>query len=240
MLRNESTNSIRRPLRASAAMLMMCSTVAHSDNDRHDHERVKTKTPIKHLVVFFQENNTFDHYFGTYPYAANITGETSWNGIPAPKFYPRPGTPAVNGLTPGLLGNNPNMTLTGARANPQRLRPADAMTCSMNHAYGAEQKAVNGGLMDQFPQNTAALGEGCSADGSTVMDYYDGNTVTAMWNYAQHFAMSDSSFDSTYGPTFPGHLNVISGNTYGGILHNATSSGSLFPTPDGNFTVIAN
>ena len=240
MLRKESTNSIRRTLRASAAMLMMCSTVAHSDNDRHDHERVKTKTPIKHLVVFFQENNTFDHYFGTYPYAANITGETSWNGIPAPKFYPRPGTPAVNGLTPGLLGNNPNMTLTGARANPQRLRPADAMTCSMNHAYGAEQKAVNGGLMDQFPQNTAALGEGCSADGSTVMDYYDGNTVTAMWNYAQHFAMSDSSFDSTYGPTFPGHLNVISGNTYGGILHNATSSGSLFPTPDGNFTVIAN
>ncbi len=26
------------------------------------------------------------------------------------------------------------------------------------------------------------------------MGYYDGNTVTALWNYAQHFAMSDNSF----------------------------------------------
>src|SRR5262245_23507493 len=30
-----------------------------------------TKTPIKHLVVIFQENVSFDHYFGTYPTAAN-------------------------------------------------------------------------------------------------------------------------------------------------------------------------
>ncbi|MGN6628618.1 MAG: alkaline phosphatase family protein, partial [Candidatus Nitrosocosmicus sp.] len=32
----------------------------------------QTKTPIKHLVVIFQENVSFDHYFGTYPYAANL------------------------------------------------------------------------------------------------------------------------------------------------------------------------
>jgi phospholipase C len=30
-----------------------------------------TATPIKHLVVIFQENISFDHYFGTYPYATN-------------------------------------------------------------------------------------------------------------------------------------------------------------------------
>ncbi len=27
--------------------------------------------PIRHLVVIFQENNSFDHYFGTYTHAAN-------------------------------------------------------------------------------------------------------------------------------------------------------------------------
>ena len=52
-----------------------------------------TKTPIKHVVVIFDENNSFDHYFGTYPHALNLPGETS-------KFYPAPDTPLVNGLTP--------------------------------------------------------------------------------------------------------------------------------------------
>ncbi|HKK14433.1 MAG TPA: alkaline phosphatase family protein, partial [Gammaproteobacteria bacterium] len=34
-----------------------------------------TATPIKHVVVIFQENVSFDHYFATYPHAANPAGE---------------------------------------------------------------------------------------------------------------------------------------------------------------------
>ena len=34
-----------------------------------------TLTPIKHVVVLFQENISFDHYFGTYPYATNPADE---------------------------------------------------------------------------------------------------------------------------------------------------------------------
>ena len=48
------------------------------------------------------------------------------------------------------------------------------------------------------------------------MDYYDGNTVTALWNYAQHYAMSDNYYDTTFGPSTPGALNLISGNDGGG------------------------
>ena len=58
-----------------------------------------TATPIHHLVVIFQENVSFDHYFGTYPNAANIDGQP---------FFAQPGTPAVNGLSPELLFGNPN------------------------------------------------------------------------------------------------------------------------------------
>ncbi len=36
------------------------------------------------------------------------------------------------------------------------------------------------------------------------MNYYDGNTVTGLWNYAQNFAMSDNSFGTTFGPSAPG------------------------------------
>ena len=38
------------------------------------------------------------------------------------------------------------------------------------------------------------------------MGYFDGNTVTALWNYAQHFAMSDNAYTDTYGPSTPGLL----------------------------------
>lgn len=235
-MRHLSNRNIRQALAASTAISMLYATAVHADDARNT--KTKTTTPIKHVVVFFQENQTFDHYFGTYPYAANIPGETTWEGVPAPKFIARPDTPSVNGLTPALLGNNPDVSLTGARANPKRLSPADAMTCDMNHGYTAEQLAVDGGLMNKFPQETAGSGEGCSPDGAVVMDYYDGNTVTALWNYAQHFAMSDASYDANYGPTFIGHLNLISGNTHGAIPHNG--SGGLFATPDGNSTVISN
>jgi phospholipase C len=47
------------------------------------------------------------------------------------------------------------------------------------------------------------------------MGYYDGSTVTALWNYAQHFAMSDRSFGTTFGPSTPGALNLASGQTHG-------------------------
>jgi phospholipase C len=48
-----------------------------------------------------------------------------------------------------------------------------------------------------------------------VMGYYDGNTVTALWNYAQHFAINDDSFGTIFGPSTPGAINLISGNTHG-------------------------
>jgi phospholipase C len=45
------------------------------------------------------------------------------------------------------------------------------------------------------------------------MDYYDGNTVTGLWNYAQHYTMSDNNWDTTFGPSTPGALNLVSGQT---------------------------
>ncbi|ATY83772.1 phospholipase [Kyrpidia spormannii] len=157
-----------------------------------------TTTPIKHVVVIFQENVSFDHYFGTYPNAANPPGE--------PAFTPKPGTPKVNGLTPYLLNHNPNA------ANPKRLDRSQAVTADMDHGYTAEQAAADGGAMDKFVEST-----GAGADKSIVMDYYDGNTVTALWNYAQNYAMSDNSFGTVYGPSTPGALNLIAGQTHGAI-----------------------
>lgn len=157
-----------------------------------------TATPIKHLVVIFQENNSFDHYFGTYPNAANPPGE--------PAFTPKPGTPTVNGLTGALLSQNPNST------GPFRLDRSQASTCDNDNHYLDEQKAYDHGLADKFPEITSATGAGCTP--ALAMGYYDGNTVTALWNYAQNFAISDNFFATTFGTTVMGHLNLLSGQTH--------------------------
>jgi phospholipase C len=163
----------------------------------------KTTTPIKHVVVIFDENISFDHYFGTYPYAQNPPGE--------PQFHAAPNTPTVNGLSGPLLTNNPN------GVNPQRLDRSQEVTADMDHSYQSEQNAYDGGLVDKFVPSTGH-------NNNLVMDYYDGNTVTALWNYAQHYAMNDNSFGTVMGPTLPGHLNLISGQTQGVTVYSSNST----------------
>jgi phospholipase C len=190
--------------------------------------RPKTATPIKHLVVIFDENESFDHYFGTYPVAQNLPGETP--------FYAAPNTPAVNGLTPTLLSNNPNQANAG---NPTRLSPSEASTCDNINKYTPEQEAFDNGLLDKFNITSVAAecGSGFFFAPNLSMYYYDGNTVTALWNYAQHFAMSDNFFDTEFGGTVEGHLNLLSGQTNGlTVLSGQTVSGSTVA----NGTVINN
>jgi phospholipase C len=70
------------------------------------------------------------------------------------------------------------------------------------------------------------------------MNYYDGNTVTGLWNYAQNFAMSDNSFSTTFGPSTPGVLNLISGQTHGGYAvdpaGNKVTDASIVSSPNAN------
>jgi phospholipase C len=184
-------------------------------------DALKTATPIKHVVVIFGENESFDHYFGTYPQALNPPGE--------PAFTALPNTPAVNGLTAALLNNNPNLNSangTGA-SNPFRLDRSQAFTASQDHNSHDEQLAFDRGAMDLFPEHTGVAGTGGMGAFDTtglVMGYYDGNTVTALWNYAQHFAMNDNSYGSQFGPSTPGAVNLVSGQTNGAIGLNADGS----------------
>jgi phospholipase C len=184
-----------------------------------------TATPIQHLVVIFQENVSFDHYFGTYPVATNPKGE--------PKFKAAPSTPTVNGLTNALLTFNPNLNPAngGAAANPFRLDRSQAVTPDQDHNYQAEQQAFDAGLMDLFPVN-AGFGS------SEVMGYFDGNTVTAQWNYAQFFAMSDNSYGTTFGPSTPGLLNLVSGQTNGVIATLNGTGDEVSGGSDGSLTMI--
>jgi phospholipase C len=194
-----------------------------------------TATPIKHIVVIFNENRSFDHYFATYPVAGNPTGE-----IP---FVSKPHTPsAANLKTAGLLTNNPNDTNTAngtGAANPFRLDRTQANTQSQNHAYTPEQEAYDNGKVDLFPKFTGrgtSGGVGAFGTSGQVMGYFDGNTVTAMWNYAQNFAMSDNHYTDSYGPSTPGALAVVSGQNNGAV--NIIGTTSTIADGQGGLTLI--
>ncbi len=199
-----------------------------------------TNTPVQHVVIIFQENESFDHYFGTYPVASNPGGEDTFTPVSATVNSTAANT-TINNLVSdavagGLLSGNPN------GANPARLDPGangggmynatlnlgtgndtnagidNVLTCSQNHNYQPEQLAFDGGAMDKFPGNVGSTSSPPEPGAPTCtanqdLDYYDGNTVTGYWNYAQHFAMSDNSFGTTFGPSTPGAINVISGDT---------------------------
>jgi phospholipase C len=197
---------------------------------------VKTATPIQHIVIIFGENRSFDHYFGTYPNAMNPKGE--------PTFHALPNTPTVNGLSNALLFNNPNLNPANGSgaANPFRFDRSQANTSDQNHDYTAEQLAFDGGVMDLFPANTGSAGPPPGTPPVTqtngiVMGYFDGNTVTALWNYAQHYAMSDNSYSTNFGPSTVGAIDLISGQT-NGVVATANGTGGLVSDGNGGLTLI--
>jgi phospholipase C len=239
------TTKLKNSLRSTAAILAVAATVTSAGSVAAENSllgfisdlglahtpanEAKTATPIKHLVVLFNENRSFDHYFGTYPNALNPEGE--------PAFKAARNTPIPNNYesNPTLLFNNPNLNAANnvpaaagkaantasMASNPFRLDRTQANTASQSHNYSNEQKAYDGGKNDLFPLDvgTAGIFAGAGAFGSKAqtMGYFDGNTVTAFWNYAQHFAMSDNAWTDNFGPSTPGLLNMFSGQTNGVI-----------------------
>src|ERR1700681_5044373 len=157
--------SLVSALALAAAGASAVADAQHSDDAHH----VRTATPIKHVVVIFQENVSFDHYFGTYPTALNLSGETP--------FTASQHTPKVNNLVNpldvnnnfaplagvDLLNHNPNSNPnapaapnnsktngTGA-SNPFRLSPSQALTADQGHNASPEEGAYNNRLMDGLP-----------------------------------------------------------------------------------------
>ncbi|WP_068093741.1 phospholipase C [Novosphingobium rosa] len=246
-------------LLANAALLLGASLLLASCNDdpkntstgttitasNSPQNALTTVTPIKHLVVIYGENQSFDHYFGTYPQSMNPSGEPTqaW-ATPANKAYPN------NYLAqPSLLNANPNMAnaknqslgYQASYLNPFRIDRAQFNVSSQNHAYLPEQQASDNGLMDAFPYYTGSASSlntsGQFGTKAQVLGYFDGNTVTAMWNYAQNYAMSDNAWTETFGPSTPGAIEAIAGQNNGAVTSTgAAISSNVIADGQGGFS----
>src|ERR1700721_407378 len=151
----------------SLAALLVAGQLAAPTLSVAQEDGARTATPIKHVIVIFGENISFDHYFGTYPHATNPSGE--------PSFKAKDDTPRTNNLlSGGLLDQNPNST------QPFRMDTGLAsVTCDQNHSYTPEQQALDFGLMDKFPEST---GSGSSTS-SPCNDYGKGPGVVMAYLY---------------------------------------------------------
>ncbi len=156
--------------------------------------------PIKHVLIIFQENRSFDSYFGTYPGA---------DGIPM-----RNGVPTVCSLDPR----------TGVCVKPYL--DHDDVNCGGPHA--AEQSLadvangkMNGFIREVMAQRNFGLYPLAWARGychqpenpkeaDAVMGYHNGGDIPNYWAYAKHFVLQDHMFEGLHSWSFPSHLYLVS------------------------------
>ena len=131
---------------AASALASPGSPTASTGNGRSS-----TATPIKHLVVIFDENVSFDHYFGTYPYA-KPTPRVSRCSPPFPAHPPSTAsTPAHRGRPARPDRCSPITPTRRTRSGSAATQP---MTCDQDHGYTAEQASRRPRRRGPYPQNT--------------------------------------------------------------------------------------
>ncbi len=164
---------------------------------------------VKYVFVLFQENRSFDSYFGTFPGA---------NGL-----YSQPAA-----QTPGFSQPIENTDGTMSMISPFRIGPAQdaADTDDVDHAHiimAKKMDVVNGvAKMDKFAlleekkyikpgQTLPSLA--AKQMGELDMAYEDCDTIPFLWNFADRFILFDNFFQHTIGPSTPNAIAMIAGET---------------------------
>ncbi len=183
---------------------------------------------IKYVFVLFQENRSFDFYFGTYPGANGLFSQSAAN---TPGFV----QPIVN--TDGTVSSISPFKIPQSVVNTSGatvlLYPEDID--SVNHGHTAIDAKLNINPVTHIPQNNryAFTEEGLkgtlSADGTTytgpaptlaqkqkgelVVSHVDCDTAPFLWNYADRFTLMDEFFDTVIGPSTPNAIAMIAGQS---------------------------
>jgi phospholipase C len=173
------------------------------------------RSKVKYVFVLFQENRSFDHYFGTFPGANGFLSD---------------GVAPDDGRVPGFTQPIKNTDGTIGTIQPFRLGPdqhaSDLDDVDHGHARMAEKMDLPGGTgtpkMDQFavveeakytPPGANAVPLKAKQMGELTMAYVDCDTIPFMWNYAARFTLFDDIFQTTIGPSTPNAIAMISGQT---------------------------
>ena len=194
----------------------------------HDELIAAVQQKIKYVFVIYQENRSFDSYFGTFPGANGLFSQAA-------------------SQTPGFVQKIVNTDGTSATISPFRIGPqqyaADTDDIDHSHARTVAKMDVQNGvaLMDQFAvteelKYSATGNPSLKAKqyGELSMAYEDCDTIPLLWAYADRFVLFDNVFESMTGPSTPGNLAIMSaqsGQTQW-ALHPTVTTVPILSDPD--------
>jgi phospholipase C len=166
------------------------------------------RSRVKYVFVLFQENRSFDSYFGSFPGARNLFSQP----------------PAA---TPGYAQTILDTDGTARTITPFRIGPAEFASDldDVDHSFkreGAKMDILGDTpRMDDYAleeeRKYVTLGARPSLRakqyGELTMAYEDCDTVPFLWNYASRFTLFDNFFQHTIGPSTPNAIAMIAGQT---------------------------
>ena len=183
------------------------------------------RSKIKYVFVLFQENRSFDFYFGSYPGADGL--------------YAGPAGPytadSVTGFRQAIVNTDGTLgmitpfripsTIVDAKGKTVPLYPADIASVNHSHMAIARKIALDS---NGVAQNTeyALTEEGVTLTngkpskaptlerkqfGELVMAHVDCDTAPFLWRYADRFTLFDHFMDTIIGPSTPNAIAMISG-----------------------------
>ncbi len=173
---------------------------------------------VKYVFVLFQENRSFDHYFGTFRGANGLFSDGTQPRVPAANTQTILNTDGSTGtIQPFRIGTEQNA--------------ADLDDIDHGHPRMAAKMHLVGGVpaMDRFAINEqakyfagspinpttppATVSLKSKQFGELAMAYVDCDTIPFLWNYANKFTLFDNIFQTTVGPSTPNAIAMISGQS---------------------------
>lgn len=155
---------------------------------------------IKHIVIYLNENRSFDQYFG------KLGEYRQKKGIPG----------YVDGFNPGVELEDP----FGHKVKPYKMQSVchENVSPSWNESHYSMHRLPDGTfLMDRFMLNGLGGPETYDTHKTRAMGYYDETDLNYYYELASHFAISDRFFSSLPGPTPPNRRYLFTGTSAGQV-----------------------
>ncbi|MFQ5502377.1 MAG: phospholipase C [Phycisphaerae bacterium] len=189
-----------------------------------------TLTPIKRVIIIYQENRSFDHYYGTFP---------GVNGILSPDGQIKPELMGLQVDGQGIPFDTTSNPMPGFQAIPPGLAnepfhlstyyPSSVKTADPTHGFDTMRTQAgwtsNGPQLGPFPMNRFVS---AGNTGPLTISHYSQADIPRYWSLATEWTLADNYFPAAWGPSQLNYQYLIAGRpmaTTDGKLDQVTGSG---------------